>query len=69
MLIHNIYVYKYVYVQGVPKKFIQVLKFFSDFFGSKVDVSDFPENFTRGTPWPKGFEVRRNFNLSAQNGR
>ena len=45
------------------------MKFFSDFFGSKVDVSDFPENFTRGTPWPKEFEVGRIFNLSAQNGR
>ena len=47
----------------------EVLKFFSNFFGSKVDVSDFPENFTRGTPWPKEFEVGRIFNLSAQNGR
>ena len=60
--------YQVSYIQGVPKKIIQVLRFFSVLSVPKVWVTDFPENFTRGTPWPKEFEVRRIFNLSAQNG-
>ena len=55
----------YMNIQGVPKKLIQVF----DSFWSKVGVTDFPENFTSGTPLAKGSEVRMSFNLSAQNGR
>ena len=36
---------------------------------SKVGITEFPENFTRGTPRPKGSEIKRSFNLGAQNGR
>ena len=36
---------------------------------SKVGITEFPENFTRGTPRPKGSEIKRIFNLGAQNGR
>ena len=54
-----------MYVQGVPKKLIQVF----DSFGSKVGVTDFPENFTSGTPLAEGSEIRNILNLSAQNER
>ena len=43
--------------------------YFFQVFVSKVGITEFPENFTRGTPRPKGSEIKRIFNLGAQNGR
>ena len=65
----SIYLSRFRYTYRVSQKNLSKFSYFFRVFVSKVGITEFPENFTRGTPRPGGSEIKRIFNLGAQNGR